>query len=69
MSTPWTNPASYQPRQFIHPHVDAVIDEIRAIRMEQELEIADEPSGVWGWIITGLCVFVMGFAIAVQIGA
>ena len=65
--TPWTNPESYAPRTFVHPHVDAVIDEIRAIRREQELEITDEPSGLWGWIITGMAVFVMGFAIAVQI--
>lgn len=65
--TPWTNPESYRQRTFVHPHVDAVIDEIRAIRREQELEQADEPSGAIGWVVTIIAVFIMGAAIAVQI--
>ena len=65
--TPWTNPESYQRRTFVHPHVDAVIDEIRAMQREQELEQADEPSGAVGWIVTMFAVFTMGVAIALQI--
>ena len=60
--THWTAPEAYTPRTFVHPKVDAVIDEIRAIRREQNME-ADEPKGAIGWIVTGLFVAVMGFAI------
>lgn len=63
--TRWNTPEAYQPRQFVHPNVDAVIDEIRAIRREQDME-ADEPSGVIGWIVATLSVAVMGFAIGAQ---
>ena len=63
--TRWNTPEAYQPRQFVHPKVDAVIDEIRAIRREQNME-ADEPKGAIGWIVTGLFVAVMGFAIGAQ---
>lgn len=64
--TPWTAPEAYQPRTFVHPHVDAVIDEIRAIRREQELEQNDAPSGAVGWVVTMIAVFVMTFAIGAQ---
>lgn len=59
-----TNPAAYEPRTLVHADVDAVIDEIRAIRREQGRDA--EPSGAMGWIVTALCVFVMGFAIGAQ---
>ena len=63
--TRWNTPEAYQPRQFVHPNVDAVIDEIRAIRREQEME-ADEPIGAIGWAVTGICAAFMGFAIGAQ---
>ena len=67
----WNTPEAYQQRTFVHPHVDAVIDEIRAIRRERELELkqADEPSGAVGWVVTMFAVFIMGVTIALQIGA
>lgn len=53
------------------PHVDAAADKLRdALRMkaeQEDCESADEPSGVIGWVVAGLFVFVMGFAIAAQI--
>ena len=63
--THWTAPEAYAPRTIIHPDVDAVIDEIRAIRREQEME-ADEPIGAIGWAVTGICAAFMGFAIGAQ---
>lgn len=65
--TRWNTPEAYQPRQFVHPNVDAVIDEIRAIRREPEPEQDDAPSGAIGWVVTIFAVFVMGVTIALQI--
>ena len=63
--THWTAPEAYTPRTFVHPKVDAVIDEIRAIRREQNME-ADEPRGAIGWVVTGICAAFVGFAIGAQ---
>ena len=63
--THWTAPEAYTPRTFVHPKVDAVIDEIRAIRREQNME-ADEPRGAIGWVVTGICAASVGFAIGAQ---
>ena len=63
--THWTAPEAYAPRTIIHPDVDAVIDEVRAIRREQNME-ADDPIGKIGWVVTGICAAFMGFAISAQ---
>lgn len=79
MLDPWNNPASYDDTvadrymsnlanagargSMIHPSVEKEWDEAYA----PELEQADKPSGAIGWAVTAFAVFVMGFAIAVQI--
>ena len=58
-------PFDFPARSYASPHEDAYVEELRAIRREQEME-ADEPSGAIGWVVTGLCVAIMGFAISAQ---